>query len=156
MLASAIHQHESVLGMCMSPPSWTCLPPPTPSHSSRLSLLLLLSRFSCVQLCVTPQTAAHQAPPSLGFSRQEHWNGLPFPSPLGCYSRVFFMVRSSLTSPCLLPLTLLLSSAAWKDPHDYIRALQLIQDNLSKSADWKPPFHLQSRFPALCRSCLIK
>ena len=35
-------------------------------------LLLLLSRFSRVQLCVTPRTAAHQAPPSLGFSRQEH------------------------------------------------------------------------------------
>ena len=44
-------------------------------------LLLLLSRFSRVRLCVTPQTAAHQAPPSLGFSRQEHWSGLPFPSP---------------------------------------------------------------------------
>ena len=42
-------------------------------------LLLLLSRFSRVQLCVTPQTAAHQAPPSLGFSRQEHWSGVPFP-----------------------------------------------------------------------------
>ena len=45
-------------------------------------LLLLLSRVSCVRLCVTPQTAAHQAPPSLGFSRQEHWSGLPFPSPV--------------------------------------------------------------------------
>ena len=44
-------------------------------------MLLLLSRFSCVRLYVTPQTAAHQAPPSLGFSRQEHWSGLPFPSP---------------------------------------------------------------------------
>ena len=43
--------------------------------------LLLLSRFSRVQLCATPETAAHQAPPSLGFSRQEHWSGLPFPSP---------------------------------------------------------------------------
>ena len=49
-----------------------------------LSLLLLLplSRFSHVRLCATPQTAAHQAPPSLGFSRQEHWSGLPFPSPM--------------------------------------------------------------------------
>ena len=46
-----------------------------------LLLLLLLSRFSRVRLCVTLQTAAHQAPPSLGFSRQEHWSGLPFPSP---------------------------------------------------------------------------
>ena len=44
--------------------------------------LLLLSHFSRVRLCVTPQTAAHQAPPSLGFSRQEHWSGLPFPSPM--------------------------------------------------------------------------
>ena len=33
--------------------------------------LLLLSCFSRVQLCVTPQTAAHQVPPSLGLSRQE-------------------------------------------------------------------------------------
>ena len=41
-------------------------------------LLLLLSRFSRVRLCATPQTAAHQAPPSLGFSTQEHWSGLPF------------------------------------------------------------------------------
>ena len=43
-------------------------------------LLLLLSHFSCVRLCATPKMAAHQAPPSLGFSRQEHWSGLPFPS----------------------------------------------------------------------------
>ena len=43
---------------------------------------LLLSHFSRVRLCVTPWTAAHQAPPSLGFSRQEHWSGLPFPSPV--------------------------------------------------------------------------
>ena len=37
----------------------------------------MLSHFSCVQLCATPQMAAHQAPPKLGFSRQEHWSGLP-------------------------------------------------------------------------------
>ena len=47
-----------------------------------MQLLLLLSHFSCVRLCVTPWTAAHKAPPSLGFSRQEHWSGLPFPSPM--------------------------------------------------------------------------
>ena len=45
-------------------------------------MLLLLSRFSHVRLCVTPGTVAHQAPPSLGFSRQEYWNELPFPSPM--------------------------------------------------------------------------
>ena len=44
-------------------------------------LLLLLSRFSHVRLCVTPWTAVHQAPPSMGFSRQEYWSGVPLPSP---------------------------------------------------------------------------
>ena len=39
----------------------------------------LLSR---VWLLATPWTAAHQAPPSMGFSRQEYWSGLPLPSPL--------------------------------------------------------------------------
>ena len=38
--------------------------------------------LSRVRLCATPETAARQAPPSLGFSRQEHWSGLPFPSPM--------------------------------------------------------------------------
>ena len=56
----AIHQHESATGV----------------------LLLLLSCFSHVRLCATPETAAHQAPPSLGFSRQEYWSGLSFPSPM--------------------------------------------------------------------------
>ena len=43
---------------------------------------ILPSRFSRVQLCATPGTAAYQASPSMGFSRQEHWSGLPFPSPM--------------------------------------------------------------------------
>ena len=53
-------------------------PPGKPIHA----LLLLLSRFTHVRLCATPQTAAYRASPSLGFSRQEHWRGLPFPSPM--------------------------------------------------------------------------
>ena len=57
-------------------------------------LLLLLSRFSRVRLCGTPETAAHQAPPSLGFSRQEHWSGLPFPSPM-------YESESEVTQSCL-------------------------------------------------------
>ena len=43
-------------------------------------LLLLLSRFSRVRLCATPWTAAYQAPPSMGFSRQQYWSGVPLPS----------------------------------------------------------------------------
>ena len=41
-------------------------------------MLLLLSRFSRVQLCATPQTAAHQAPPSLGFSGKNTGVGCHF------------------------------------------------------------------------------
>ena len=43
--------------------------------------LKMLSRFSCVWLFGTPWTVAHQALLSMGFSRQEYWSGLPFPSP---------------------------------------------------------------------------
>ena len=38
--------------------------------------------LSCVQLFATPWTVAHQAFLSMGFSRQEYWSGLPFPSPV--------------------------------------------------------------------------
>ena len=58
-------------------------------------MLLLLSRFSHVRLCVTQWTAAHQAPLSLGFSRQEHWSGLPFPSPM-------HESESEVTQSCLI------------------------------------------------------
>ena len=44
-------------------------------------VLCVLSRFSHVQLFTTPQTVAHQAPLSMGFSRHKYWSGLPFPSP---------------------------------------------------------------------------
>ena len=40
--------------------------------------------LSCVRLLATPWTTAYQAPPSVGFSRQEYWSGVPLPSPLVC------------------------------------------------------------------------
>ena len=54
----------------------------TPWRSKGGVMLLLLSCFSRVWLYATAKTAAHQSPPSLGFSRQEHWSGLPFLSPM--------------------------------------------------------------------------
>ena len=38
--------------------------------------------LSLVRLLATPWTVAHQAPPSMGFSRQEYWSGVPLPSPI--------------------------------------------------------------------------
>ena len=78
-----------------------------PSKSRRvpekhLLLLLLLSHFSCVRLCETPETAAHQAPPSLGFSRPEHWSGLPF----------YLSTSALLTIP--KPLTVWVTKILWK------------------------------------------
>ena len=67
--------------------------------------LLLLSHFSRVRLCATPKTAAHQAPPSLGFSRQEHWSGLPFPSPMHESESEVAQLCPTLSDPmdCSLP-----------------------------------------------------
>ena len=48
----------------------------------------VLSHYSCVWLLVTPWTVAHQAPLSMGFSRQEYWSELPFSSSRGsCWTR---------------------------------------------------------------------
>ena len=44
-------------------------------------LIAKVKSLSCVRLCETPWTVVHQAPLSMGFSRQEYWSGLPFPSP---------------------------------------------------------------------------
>ena len=55
--------------------------------------------LSCVQLFATPWTLAHQFPLSMGFSRQEYWNGLPFPSP-GDLPNIELETRS-LESPAL-------------------------------------------------------
>ena len=63
-------------------PKHNCAPQMFEYNPYLLLLLLLLSRFSRVRLCVTPWTAAYQASPSMGFSRQEHCSGLPFPSPM--------------------------------------------------------------------------
>ena len=46
-----------------------------------LSTVLLCAVLSPIWLCTIPQTEAHQAPLSMGLSRQEYWRGLPLPSP---------------------------------------------------------------------------
>ena len=46
--------------------------------------------LSRVRLFVTPWTVAYQAPPSMGFSRQEYWSGLPFPSPGNTQEHILF------------------------------------------------------------------
>ena len=52
-----------------------------PPGKSCMRFACMLSHYSCVQLCATLRTVAHQAPLSMRFPRQEYWSGLPFPSP---------------------------------------------------------------------------
>ena len=117
-------------------------------HSTKadLTLLLLLSHFSCVRLCVTPSTAAHQAPPSLGFSRQEHRSRLPFPSPMH-ESEKWKWSRSVVSDSYDLQPTRLLHKK-----HQIIGKLQeqilpSIHENTGKDG-WRP-IVLSGRLPKL-------
>ena len=70
---------------------FTCVPHPDPPPSSLLALNVegrttsqgkqlataAVESLRRVRLCATPETAAHRAPPSMGFSRQEDWSGVP-------------------------------------------------------------------------------
>ena len=65
------------------PPHWAAKQTTNKQNlSTNLTLFVAVKLLHHVWLCATPQTAAHQAPPSLGFFRQEHWSRLPFPSPM--------------------------------------------------------------------------
>ena len=73
----------------------------------------VLSHFIHVQLCATPWTIAHQAPLSMGFSRQEYWSGLPCPPP-GDLSDPG-IEPASLVSPALAG-RLFTTSTTWEAP----------------------------------------
>ena len=73
----------------------------------------LLSRFSLVCLFVTPWTVASQTPPSMGFSRQEYWSGLPCPPPGDLPDP--WSEPVSLTSPALAG-RFFTTSTAWEAP----------------------------------------
>ena len=52
------------------------------SFSSAWKWKVKVKSLSCIWLLGTPWTAAYQAPPSMGFSKQEYWSGVPLPSPM--------------------------------------------------------------------------
>ena len=77
------------------------------AYCSTAAAAAAASLQSCPTLC-DPQAAAHQAPPSLGLSRQEHRSGLPFPSPVherekGKWSRSEWYPTLSDPMNCILP-----------------------------------------------------
>ena len=64
-------------------------------------LLLLLNCFSRVRLCATPWSTTYQAPPSMGFSRQEYWSGVPLPSPPSLLLRLIYEMLRCLNFFCV-------------------------------------------------------
>ena len=68
--------------------------------------------LSRVRLLATPWTAAHQAPPSMGFSRQEYWSGVPLPSPLHTLESTnlsYIVLTNGCTCVTYTPLMMILS-----------------------------------------------
>ena len=61
------------------------------SFSNAWNWKVKVKSLNCVRLLATPCTAAYQAPPSMGFARQEYWNGLPLPSLYDMSSHGFFV-----------------------------------------------------------------
>ena len=68
--------------------------------------------LSRVRLLATPWTPAYQAPPSMGFSRQEYWSRVPLPSP-DQPSKVFQIFQVAFTQPCLSGFSFSPSSFEW-------------------------------------------
>ena len=90
LLVSAVQQCESALSIHISPSSRASLPhtpiPPVQVITEYQAVLPVLYKsfplvVSHVRLFAAQWTVAHQAPPSMGFSRQEYWSGLPCPPP---------------------------------------------------------------------------
>ena len=85
----------------------------------------VLSRFSRVQLFVTSQTVAHQDPLSMGFSRQEYWSGLPWPSP-GDLQNLGIKL-ASLKSPALAG-GFFTTSATWNAQKEQYPSLSTLRE----------------------------
>ena len=73
------------------------------SFSNAWKWKVKVKSLSRVRLLATPWTAAHQAPPSMGFSRQEYWSGVPLPSPHIVYSTLNkHSFKHHLSAQCVL------------------------------------------------------
>ena len=100
----------------------------TISFSNAWKWKVKVKSLSHLWLLVTPWTAAHQAPLSMGFSRQEYWSGLPLPSPwLGRHQQIGFLERMLGSMPIAdywLPNTGQWPWVQWQcKPVSYIQAV---------------------------------
>ena len=73
------------------------------SFSNAWKWKVKLKSLSRVRLLATSWTAAYQAPPSMGFSRQEYWSGVPLPSPRLQYKQLFILIFGHVAYRILVP-----------------------------------------------------
>ena len=101
------------------------------SFSNAWEWKVKVKTLSHVQLLATPWTAAYQAPPSMGFSKQEYWSGLPLPSPCSLYyweKRVISIFREFPGGPVAKTLCSQCRFDPWsrkKIPHTQTKTQQL-------------------------------
>ena len=118
----------------------------TISFSSVWKWKVKVKSLSRVQLFATPWTVAHQAPLSIGFSRQE-WSGLPLPSPVICSApakwwKLVTVLNLSKSWPCLFRVPP--SSSAHAGPHSWA-GLHIQEEHIYNDAQnyerkaWKTP-----------------
>jgi len=72
------------------------------SFSNAWKWKVKVKSLSCVWLLATPWTVAYQAPPSMGFPRQECWSGVPLPSPMLCLSGFFVFCFHFFSLSCFV------------------------------------------------------
>ena len=110
------------------------------SFSSAWKWKVKVKSLSRVRLLATPWTAAHQAPPSLGFSRQERWSGVPWPSPT-CESEKW--KRSHISRVWLL-------ATPWTAAPQAPPSLGFSRQGYCSGVPWPSPF-----FQLLYTKCLL-
>ena len=103
MLCYAMLSHFSRVRLCATPQT-AARPWDSPGKNTGVGCHFLLQCIkvksesevlSHVQLFTTPWTAAHQAPLSMGFSRQEYWSGVPLPSPAISLKGILFLILTN-------------------------------------------------------------
>ena len=91
--------------------------------------------LSRVRLCATPPTAAHQAPLSMGFSRQEYWSGVPLPSPFSPH--ITRLILAGNKGSELNELKLLSSGTDFLEEKQINKHRQINKIQLGKCLNWK-------------------
>ena len=98
--------------------------------------------LSHVRLLVTPSTASYQAPPSMRFSRQEYWSGLPLPSPTSQLVTPFNEKSRFLTSFCNISCSTKLTRATFRFENSFHHSFPSMNSNICfPEAIWKRMIH---------------